>query len=286
MNRFSELILALDVYKTDIDKIVAQYRKTDAENKRIYNAETFAEYHVKNAEEAKQKVQKRQMQITERVNGIIADVQDALKSWVAAPVPANMLPLFTLLLSGNVRLDGYEIEALSEKVGNSYMAQKLLADLAERSGLPMAYRKPNIQNYDEALKRVISETDFFVRGYIGTKSPLAKELLPADVNDNIIYAAAACRPLAGNSNILVASLLWDGDGPVHPLKEKLTSDDREILDKMFAGCQTPEHFASRAEEAIRINPEVEEILRLSEKYSRYVPKEGVSQIENNSEDIQ
>lgn len=59
MNRFSELIFALDIYKTDIDKIVAQYRKTDAENKRVYNAETFAEYHVKNVEEAKQKVRKR-----------------------------------------------------------------------------------------------------------------------------------------------------------------------------------------------------------------------------------
>lgn len=272
MNRFNEIFLDLKSYKSDIDRIVAEYRRKDAENKKIYNAEAFTERHLKNMAEARQKVKSKRDQAIDRANMIFGDIQDDLKHWITAPIPANMIPLFTLLLSGGVKVSGFELEALAEKTGNSsYMAQKILAELAGRSGL--RYKKPDIESFNAALSRAISSADVFLTGYIGQQSPLAKELLP-DVNDHIIHAAASCRVLSGESSLLTAALLWDGSGAlIQSEKKELSEGDREVLNLMFEGCRTQEHYETMARKIVAENPEIKEILRLSDTYSQYLPKE-------------
>ena len=155
------------------------------------------------------------------------------------------------------------------------MAQKILAELAKRSGL--TYKKPSIESFNAALSRAINSADVFLSGYIGQQSPLAKEPLPGGVSDHIIHAAASCRVFSGYSSLLTAALLWDGSGAlIQSEKKELSKGDREILNLMFEGCRTPEHFASQARKIVAENPEIKEILRLSETYSQYLPKEDAT----------
>lgn len=277
MNRFTELLFALEIYKDDIDKIVSQYRKTDAADKQTYSAQTYAERHLQNVESARKKIKSRQLTMIDRANGIIDDIQDALKRWICPPVNDKQLPMLSTLLASGLKLNGAEIEVLQQNANGNYFAGRLVDELAKRSGVKGIRPQRSVEAYVAALKRVTSAADIFINGYVGQKSPFAKELLPGNVSDYIIYAASACCIFSGESSLLTAALLWDGDDvPVQSAKRTLTNDDREIMDRMFEGCKTEMHYGAMAQKIVTENPEIKEILQLSEKYSQYLPKEDAT----------
>lgn len=277
MNRFSELLFALEIYKDDIDKIVSQYRKTDAADKQTYSTQTYAERHSQNVESARKKIKSRQLTMIDRANGIIDDIQDALKRWICPPVNDKQLPMLSTLLTSGMKLNGAEIEVLQQNANGNYFAGRLVDELAKHSGVKGIRPQRSVEAYVAALKRVIFATDIFINGYLGQKSPFAKELLPGNVSDHIIYAASACRIFSGESSLLTAALLWDGDEvPVQSAKRTLTNDDRAIMDRMFEGCKTEMHYGAMAQKIVTENPEIKEILQLSEKYSQYLPKEDAT----------
>ena len=275
MNRFSELRTAVSLYKQRIDKIISDYAAEDKKAKEIYSETEYARRHAENLGKARSAFSGEQEAKIRRVNGVLEGIQEQLIEWVSAPVGNTaQLQLVNSLFATGVKLTADEIEALQGSVGNNYFAGRLVAQLAEKSGIHTK-SKFNLDVYTNALQNCKTELQLYISSYCGNqKIGIHRELLPDNhkpMSDKLCYAAASCKPLSGRSSLLLAGSIWDGDS-LPGTDSKISTTQRDLLDEIFDGCQTENDFKNVTERIIHELPEIKEVLNQT-KYKTYM-KEG------------
>lgn len=276
MNRFAEMMVALDCYKTRIDKIIREYRADQGKNEKIYNAQMCEK--LKNESLAKRKAEyiEEQRNIAVRVNGILQDTQDCLKRWISAPVRADQLALLQAMVSTGIKLTPPELEALQESIGNNYFAWRLMQKVAETSGIRGFRSRFNLEKYLSMLQRVKNEAEIFIAGYCGSGADYSPEFLNTEEYHNaktLSYAASAAKVLSADSALSMAGVIWDGDNVPGSGKTKLTSGEMETIDQMFAGCNTDDHKKTRAAQLVKDTPLLRDVLKITGKYREFLPEE-------------
>ena len=281
MNRFSEIYTAFDLYKDRIDKIIWEYRKSQEENRKVYNSETVERLKEEELNRRRAEYRAEQEKIAERVDGILKDVQGVLKRWVGVPVRSEQITLMQALISLGAKLTPTEFEALRDSVGDSYFGWKLLEKVAISSGLK-GFRSPyRLELYTNMLKDVKNGADIFISSYVGAGADYCAELLNLEKHPNsktLSYAAASARILSANSSLTAAALVWDGDHLPTSGKFKLTKDELEAVDKMFEDCSTDEARRAKGVQITKDMPLLGDVIRLS-PYGKYLSES------NNSEEV-
>ena len=274
MNRFSEMRNSLDCYRDKVDAIIKKFQEEKAKIESTYTPSAGEPLLAKNLIRAQEQFAVAQNGIIDRVNGIICDIQNQLKGWVSAsPTNDKQFQLVTTLFSLGIALSVGEIESLQSSLGDNYFSHKIVAKLAEQSGVKGIRMPYRLDLYVGLLNNVKNEADVFISGYCGAKP--VQELFTdknTPVSKNLVYAAAVGRPFAPDSALLIAAAVWDGDGIPTKRKNRLTADDLDVLNQMFKGCTTPEQLSGRTTQILSQTPEMREILAIS-PYSAFVPKE-------------
>lgn len=270
MNRFSALHLGLDVYKGKIDKLVQEFLDKDKKNREIYNDTTYAAHHAELVATYRDRFAKLQSEITERANNEFDWIQSELRKWMSTPCKQETLSMISAVKQFGLALSANEVELLRDAAGSSYLAQRLIDDLAISSKV-LIKRRTDINGYVNMIKECISQTEIFIRGYCG-KSAEGRELLPGDVPDWILFVAPQAQVLGPKSNLLSAAAVWDGDGiPVQ--KKKVGKDELEILEKLYDGCAGADSMKVRTAELVQGNEELREVISKFPKYAAYLPEE-------------
>ena len=154
MNRFAEMSVALDCYKSKVDRIVREYRADQGKNAKIYNTEMCEKLKSESLARKKEEYIKEQRSIAVRINGILEDTQDCLKRWISAPIRADQLALLQAMVSMDIKLTPPEFGALQESIGTNYFAQRLMEKVAEKSGIKGFRSRFNLEKYLNMLQRV------------------------------------------------------------------------------------------------------------------------------------
>jgi len=270
MNRFSALHLGLDVYKGKIDKLVQEFLDKDKKNQGIYNDTTYAAHHAELVATYRDKFAKLQNEITERANNEFDWIQSGLRKWMSTPCKQETLSMISAVKQFGLKLSIDEVELLRDAAGPSYLAQRLIDDLAISSKV-FTKRRANIDNYTNMLKGCINQAEIFIKGYCG-RNLEGKELLPADVPDWILFVAPQAQVLGSKSNLLSAAAVWDGDGiPVQ--KKTVGKDEMEILEKLYDGTAGEDSMKVRTAELVQENGELRDIISKFPKYAAYLPEE-------------
>ncbi len=276
MNRFAEMTVALDCYKSKIDRIVREYRADQGKNEKIYNAEMCEKLKSESLAKKKAEYIEEQRNIAVRINGILEDTQDCLKRWISAPIRADQLALLQAMVSTGVKLTPPEYEALQESIGTNYFAQRLMEKVAETSGIKGFRSRFNLEKYLNMLQRVKNEAEIFISGYCGGGADYSPEFLNTKEFPNaktLSYAAGAAKVLSADSSLSVASVIWSGDSLPGSGRTKLTSSEMETIDQMFAGCITNEQKKARAAQLVKDTPLLRDVLKITVKYREFLPAE-------------
>ena len=303
MNRFAEMSVALDCYKSKVDRIVREYRADQGKNAKIYNTEMCEKLKEESLAKKKAEYIEEQRNIAVRVSGVLEDVQDCLKRWISAPIRADQLALLQAMVSTGVKLTPPEFEALQESIGNNYFAWRLMEKVAETSGIKGFRSRFNLEKYLNMLQRVKNEAEIFISGYCGGGADYSPEFLNTKEFPNaktLSYAAGAAKVLSADSSLSVASVIWSGEScrerksscvAISPRglnriaesmngdslpgsgKTKLTSSEMETIDQMFAGCITNEQKKARAAQLVKDTPLLRDVLKITVKYREFLPAE-------------
>ena len=276
MNRFAEMSVALDCYKSKVDRIVREYRADQGKNAKIYNTEMCEKLKEESLAKKKAEYIEEQRNIAVRVSGVLEDVQDCLKRWISAPIRADQLALLQAMVSTGVKLTPPEFEALQESIGNNYFAWRLMEKVAETSGIKGFRSRFNLEKYLNMLQRVKNEAEIFISGYCGGGADYSPEFLNTKEFPNaktLSYAAGAAKVLSADSSLSVASVIWSGDSLPGSGKTKLTSSEMETIDQMFAGCITNEQKKARAAQLVKDTPLLRDVLKITVKYREFLPAE-------------
>ena len=268
MNDFSSMWLSLDVHRDKVNKIIKEFREADKKNKERYSDSFYQEQHKELVEKYKEKIAGEKDRVTDTINTYIENMQDTLQKWIAAPLPESRLNLLNLIMGSGLKLNRAEFEVLSGYVGNNYFGRKILSALAEKEGIHIE-STPDISVYERLLKDCISSADVFISGFYGTMPEW--ELVPSNTSKYVVNAAAAGSPIKDGCALHKAALFWDGSS-VPCSKTKISSEDREILQKLYSGCNDDNAKATRTKELLSETPELKETLELTE-YKQYISEE-------------
>lgn len=268
MNDFSSIWLSLDVHRDKINAIVAEYRGTDRRNRENFSDSYYQEQHNELIAKYQDKIAREKEKAEDTLNTYFDNIQTVLDKWVSAPLPESKINLLYLLMQSGIKLSRVEFEVLKKSVGNNYFGNRILSALAERDGIPVK-KVYGLETYERILEDCISSADVFLHGFYGS-SP-AWELVPGSTHKHIVTAAAAGVPLKDGCALHRAALLWDGSS-VPCSKTKINSEDKDVLNKLYSGCNDDSTKAIRTKELLSEMPELKETLQLTE-YSGYIPKE-------------
>lgn len=269
MNDFSAIWLSLDVHRDKINKIVDEYRGIDGKNRKTYSAVYYEKEHKELVARYRQKIASEKEEIKDKLNTYFDNIQSTLDRWISAPLPESKRNLLYLIMQSGIKLSRSELEVLKESVENNYFGNRILSALAERDGISLK-KGYGIEVYERVLRDCISSADIFVNGFYGSNP--VRELVPSGVNRHVVSAAAAGTTLKDGCTLHKAALFWDGSS-VPCSKTKISSEDKDILSKLYNGCGDDDTRAARTKELLSEMPELKETLQLTE-YSRFVPEEG------------
>lgn len=271
MNRFSALHLGLDVYRGKVDRLVKEFLDKDKKNREIYNDTTYSAHHAELVATYRDKFTRLQNEIAERANNEFDWIQGELRKWMSTPCKQETLSMISAVKQFGLKLSADEVELLRDAAGSSYLAQRLIDDLAISSKV-FTRRRTNIDGYTNMLKGCINQTEIFIKGYCG-RNLEGKELLPSDVPNWILFVAPQAQVFGSKSNLLSAAAVWDGDNiPVQ--KKKVGKDELEILEKLYDGCVGEDSMKVRTAELVQENGELREIISKFPKYAQYLPEES------------
>lgn len=268
MNDFSSIWLSLDIYRDKINSIVNEYRTADEKNRETYSVTYYKEEHAKLIAKYRDEIAREKEKIEDTLNTYFVNIQTALNKWISAPLPESKINMLYLVMQSGLKLNRAELEVLQGSVGNNYFGNRILSALAERDGI-LVKKGYGLETYERILKDCISSVDVFVCGFYGSNP--AWELVPDNVNKHIVTAAAAGTSLKDGCTLHKAALLWDGSS-VPCSKTKISSEDREILQKLYSGCNDDNAKVARTKELLSETPELKETLQLTE-YGRFIPEE-------------
>lgn len=262
MNKFSELFLSLKAYRDDADAIIDGFLSEVSHDKKTYRAEICSELYAKRVETYKCKLDTLRDRKIVGLNDILDDIQDGLKAWLIAPINDRTLNTICALHSCGVKLSHSELEALQDSLGNSYFGQKLIQKIAQDNGDILLGVK-DVGRYTGIISDIKSGAELFLNYYSGSKMQGLKLL--GDNANNINLVAASCNPsiLKDDSVLLQASLLWDGSGIPSPRKKRLSGEELDILNRMYAGFEGVDALKSRTVEIVSGNPDMREVIALS-----------------------
>lgn len=272
MNKFSELYLSLRGYKDDADEIINNFLSEDSHDKKTYRSEVYSSLHEKKVVTFKCKLDTLRERKIGRLNSILNEVQGNLKAWLTTPINDKLLNTICALHSCGVKLNDSEIEALRDSLGNSYFGLKLLQKVAKDNGIIFLGTR-NADNFTRMIANVKSGIELVLNNYCGDGAK-GIELLGDTVNKNLAFAAS-CNPaiLKDNSVLLQASLLWDGSGIPAPRKKALTSEELDIINRMYAGFSGTDAMKARTAEIISTNSDMREVIGLS-PYAAFIEDES------------
>lgn len=268
MNDFNAMWLSLSVHGDKVNEIVKEFRETDKKNKERYSDSFYQEQHKELVEEFKKKIVFEKDRVTDTINTYIWNMQDTLQKWIAAPLPESRLNLLKLIMESGLKMNVSEFEVIQGYIGNNYFGRKILSALAEKEGIHIE-SVPDIAVYERLLKDCISSSDVFIKGFYGTTPEW--ELVPTNISRHIVSAAAVGTPIKDGCALHRAALFWDGSS-VPCSKTKITSEDKDILNKLYSGCNDDSTKITRTKELLSEMPELKETLKLTE-YKKYIPEE-------------
>lgn len=268
MNDFSGIWLSLDIHRDKINKLIAEFKETDKKNRETYSEAYYKEEHGKLVVRYQKRIADEKESVSDNINTRFWNIQNVLDKWIATPLPESKVNMLYLIMQSGVKLNRAEFEVIQNSIGNNYFGNKILQALAERDGI---FVKPGygLETYERVLKSCISSADIIVNGFYGTNPEW--ELVPAKVNKYIVTAAAAGTPLRDNCELHRAALIWDGSSIPCP-KTKISSEDKDILKKLYSGCNNDVDMAARTKELLSETPELKETLELTE-YKQYISEE-------------
>lgn len=268
MNDFSSIWLSLDVHRDKINTIVNEYRNIDKKNRETYSAAYYEEEHKKLVTRYCEKIAREKEKAKDTLNTYFDNIQTALDRWISTTLPESKINILYLIMQSGIKLSRSEFEVLKESVGNNYFGNRILSAIAERDGI-LVKKGYGLEAYERILRDCISSADIFLNGFYGSNP--AWELVPDTVNKHIVTVAATGAPLKDGCTLHKAALFWDGSS-VPCSRTKLSSEDRDILSKLYNGCGDDSAKAVRTKELLSETPELKETLELTE-YKKYIPEE-------------
>lgn len=282
MNRFEELRNALEVYKDKADKIIMAYVSKETEAKARYNDATYQQEHVNYVQSHRQSLAQERSKAESRTSGILDDITNDLKKWVAAPVEPVFLSTLTAIKTAGIKLNRTEVQALREKAGGNFIAEKFIAAISKDSGIVV--RAASTEEWFETIQAVKNGVSTFLMGYCGERLE-GKELLGPHYYNGVKYSdnipihiiSNAQKILNPDSALTKAANIWgDGIVPIIDASAELSKEDKAYLDSLYRGHEGD--ISRRTREILSINPELEDKLLLSE-YAAHCPHFGQNQKE-------
>lgn len=267
MNDFSGIWLSLDVHRDKINKLIEEFKEADKKNREIYSDSHYKEERGKLVARYRKKIADEKESVSDSINNRFWSIQNMLDKWIATPLPESKVNMLYLIMQSGMRLNRAEFEVIQNSIGNNYFGNKILQALAERDGV-FIKSSYGLETYERLLEGCISSADVIVNGFYGANPEW--ELVPLNVNRHIVTAAAAGAPLRDNCALHRAALIWDGSSIPCP-KTKISSEDEDILNKLYSGCNNDVDMAARTKELLAETPEIKEALELTE-YRRYIPE--------------
>ncbi len=268
MNRFSSILLALDVYADKVNALVSEYRAENTKAAKIYNESTYQEIREKNLQKYRTKYLAERASIVARCDSFIEDIQSDLRAWVATPVPPSIMSLVNSLISCQIPLTGEELEAISSSMGSCYFGGKIIQKLAADNNLHGFDNFKDVGFFVKILDNVKTEMKVFIDGFLGDTPEYE---FSNGVSKYIVLAATAKKIFGKDSNTLKAALIWRSENAPGAVKktDKLSNEDLENLDRLFCGVNGVEEIRQRAAE---LAPDLRDVISLS-KYGNYLPDE-------------
>lgn len=273
MNYFSDIFTSLTNFKSAADKLILDYRKGITTAQTTYSDKVFFEKRMKLTTDFMVRLADRRDRQIAEVNRTFDKAQESLKSWIVAPTDTALVSTLSLIAAHDLKLSSSEIEALRMASNNSYFANRAITELAQKSGVIETHRPPKLDTYVNTLREAISQADFFVKSYYGDRNSIeyGRMLKTQDApSDAVVSGAASCKVLDRDSALIRAAVLWGDSGIPGERRTELSFDDKQLIRRLYDGCNTEDARKARTARLVHETPELEEILILDDDLREYV----------------